>query len=143
MKVKLFKVPNCTNSKKLVQSPVSSGGFLFILLFFCPFQSEHQTHQEVLNSVCKGKIICVKCECKSKQPIVTQMKIKSIVQPALNNKVRTGDPWVAQRFSSCLWPRARSWSPGIESNVRLPAWSLLLFLPVSLPPPSSMSIINK
>ena len=31
-----------------------------------------------------------------------------------------GDPWVAQWFSACLWPRARSWRPGIESHVRLP-----------------------
>ena len=27
------------------------------------------------------------------------------------------DPWIAQRFSACLWPRARSWRPGIESHV--------------------------
>ena len=40
---------------------------------------------------------------------------------------------VAQRSSICLRPRAWSWSPGIESHVRLPAWSLLLPLPVSLP----------
>ena len=26
------------------------------------------------------------------------------------------DPWVAQRFGACLWPRARSWRPGIESH---------------------------
>ena len=43
------------------------------------------------------------------------------------------DPWVAQRFDPCLWSRARSWSPGIESRVGLPAWSLLLPPPVSLP----------
>ena len=43
------------------------------------------------------------------------------------------DPWVAQRFGACLWPGARSWRPGIESHVGLPAWSLLLPLPVSLP----------
>ena len=30
------------------------------------------------------------------------------------------DPWVAQRFGACLWPRARSWRPRIESHVRLP-----------------------
>ena len=29
------------------------------------------------------------------------------------------DPWVAQRFGACLWPRARSWRPGIESHVGL------------------------
>ena len=43
------------------------------------------------------------------------------------------DPWVDQRFGACLWPRACCWSPGVESHVRLPAWSLLLPLPVSLP----------
>ena len=51
------------------------------------------------------------------------------------------DPWVVQRFSACLWPRAQSWRPGIESHVRLPAGSLLLPLPVSLP--LSVSLINK
>ena len=55
-----------------------------------------------------------------------------------------GDPWVAQRFGACLWPRAQSRSPGIESHVRLPTWSLLLPLPVSLPlSPLSMTIMNK
>ena len=52
-----------------------------------------------------------------------------------------GDPWGAQRFSACLWPRARSWSPGIESQVGLPAWSPLLPPPVSLPLSLSLSII--
>ena len=33
---------------------------------------------------------------------------------------REGDPWVVQRFRACLWPRARSWSPGIESRDRVP-----------------------
>ena len=61
-------------------------------------------------------------------------------------KIHIGDPWVAQRFAACLWPRARSWRPGIESHVRLPgAWSLLLPLPVSLPLSLSLSltIVNK
>ena len=31
-----------------------------------------------------------------------------------------GDLWVAQWFGACLWPRARSWRPGIESHIRLP-----------------------
>ena len=42
------------------------------------------------------------------------------------------DPWIAQRFSACLWPRARSWRPGIESHVGLLVWNLLLPPPVSL-----------
>ena len=44
-----------------------------------------------------------------------------------------GDPWVAQQFSACLRPRVWSWRPGIKSHIRLPAWNLLLPLPVSLP----------
>ena len=51
------------------------------------------------------------------------------------------DPWVAQQFGACLWPRARPWSPGIESRVGLLAWSLLLPVAVSLP--LSLSIMNK
>ena len=43
------------------------------------------------------------------------------------------DDWVAQWLCASLRPRAWSWSPGIESHVGLPAWSLLLPLPVSLP----------
>ena len=55
------------------------------------------------------------------------------------------DPWVVQRFGACLWPRARSWRPGIESHVGLPVhgacFSLLLCLCLSLS--LSLSIINK
>ena len=56
-------------------------------------------------------------------------------------KVLPWDPWVAQRFSACFRPRAWSWSPRIESCVGLPAWSLHLPLPGSLP--LSLSWINK
>ena len=46
------------------------------------------------------------------------------------------DPWVAQQFSACLWPRARSWRPGIESHLRFPVhgacFSLWLCLCLSL-----------
>ena len=41
-------------------------------------------------------------------------------------KAELWDPWLAQRLSTCLRPR-------IESHVGLPAWGLLLPLPVSLP----------
>ena len=41
--------------------------------------------------------------------------------------------WVAQQLSLCLWLREWSWSPRIESHIGLPAWSLLLPLPISLP----------
>ena len=46
------------------------------------------------------------------------------------------DPWVAQRFGACLWPRARSWRPGIESHIGFPVhgacFSLCLCLCLSL-----------
>ncbi|CAD7681896.1 unnamed protein product [Nyctereutes procyonoides] len=46
------------------------------------------------------------------------------------------DPWVAQRFGACLWPRARSWRPRIESHIGLPVqgacFSLCLCLCASL-----------
>ena len=41
--------------------------------------------------------------------------------------------WVAQWLSVCLWLRAWSQGPGIESHIRLPTWSLLLPLLMSLP----------
>ena len=50
-------------------------------------------------------------------------------------KQNTWDPWVAQRFGTCLWPRAWSRRPGIESHVGLPVHGACfsLSLPVSLP----------
>ncbi|CAD7683628.1 unnamed protein product [Nyctereutes procyonoides] len=42
------------------------------------------------------------------------------------------DPWVAQRFGACLWPRARSWRPGIESHVGLPVHGACFCLSLSL-----------
>ena len=54
-----------------------------------------------------------------------------------------GDPWVAQQFGACLHPRVGSWSPRIESHIRLSAWSLLCPLPVSLPLFLSASLMNK
>ena len=57
---------------------------------------------------------------------------KCVILTKLSRKPPTGNPWVAQWFGTCLWPRARSWSPGIESRFGLPAWSLLLPLPVFL-----------
>ena len=44
----------------------------------------------------------------------------------------SGDPLVAQWFRVCLQPRPCSWSPKFEYLVKLPAWCLLLPLPVSL-----------
>ena len=56
-----------------------------------------------------------------------------------------GDPWVAQQFSACLWPRARSWRPRIESHVGLPVhgacFSLCLCLCLSLS--LCVTVINK
>ena len=57
------------------------------------------------------------------------------------SKIGDWDPWMAQRFGSCLWPRARSWGPWIESHVALLARSLLLPPPMSLP--LSFSVYRK
>ena len=59
--------------------------------------------------------------------------IKSLQEEkALLEMLSLGDPWVVQRFSARLWPRAQSWNPRMESRVGLPAWSLLPPPPVSL-----------
>ena len=42
----------------------------------------------------------------------------SFIQENIRNSER-GYPWVAQRFGAYLWPRARSWSPGVEFRVGL------------------------
>ncbi|CAD7684560.1 unnamed protein product [Nyctereutes procyonoides] len=61
---------------------------------------------------------------------------------SFHTTVLIGDPWVAQRFGACLWHRARSWRPGIESHVGLPmhgaCFSLCLCLCLSV----SVTIIN-
>ena len=49
--------------------------------------------------------------------------------------------WMAQWLSLCLPLRSWSWSPVIKSHIRVPAGSLLLPLPVSLP--LSVSLMNK
>ena len=59
----------------------------------------------------------------------------------LNKKI--GDPWVAQGLSVCLWSRAWLQGPGFESQIGLPAWSLLLSHLVSLPLSLSVSLMNK
>ena len=53
-----------------------------------------------------------------------------------------GDTGVAQWLRVCLWLRSWSpWGPGIKSHNGLPAWSLLLPLPMSLP--LYVSLMNK
>ena len=44
-----------------------------------------------------------------------------------------GAPWFGAYLCSGHDPGVLGWSPGIESHVGLPAWSLLHPLPVSLP----------
>ena len=62
---------------------------------------------------------------------------------ALEMKLR--DPWVAQRFGACLWPRARYWRPGIESHVGLPVHGAYFSLCLCLCLSTSLlvTIINK
>ena len=50
----------------------------------------------------------------------TLLGLRTFACDLLVIKTSPRDPWVAQRFGTCLWPRARSWRPGIESHVRLP-----------------------
>uniref|UniRef100_A0A8C0SQ00 CSD domain-containing protein n=1 Tax=Canis lupus familiaris TaxID=9615 RepID=A0A8C0SQ00_CANLF len=54
-----------------------------------------------------------------------------------------GDPWVAQRFGACLWPRARSWRPGIESHVGLPVHGACFSLCLCLYPSLSLCDYHK
>ena len=60
-------------------------------------------------------------------------------------KGETGAARVAQRFSADFSPGCDPGDPrqGIESHVRLLAWSLLLPLPVSLPLSLCVSLMNK
>ena len=67
------------------------------------------------------------------QSIGSILQVVSLEYALSVEKRDLGDPWVAQRFGACLWPRMRFWSLGIEYHVGLPAWSLLLPPPVSLP----------
>ena len=62
-----------------------------------------------------------------------------------SKRIEARDPWVAQQFSACLWPRARSWRPGIESHVRLPVYGACFSLCLCLCPSLSLcaTIINK
>uniref|UniRef100_A0A8C0YXG8 Reverse transcriptase domain-containing protein n=1 Tax=Canis lupus familiaris TaxID=9615 RepID=A0A8C0YXG8_CANLF len=52
------------------------------------------------------------------------------------------DPWVAQRFGACLWPRAQSWRPGIESHVRLPVHGACFSLCLCVCPSLSLSLCD-
>ena len=69
-------------------------------------------------------------------PTIQTHTAGDLLEGSLYIKRTTGDPWVAQQFGACLWPRARSWRPRIESHVGLPvhgAWfSLCLCLCLSL-----------
>ena len=56
---------------------------------------------------------------------------------------RAKGTWVAQWLSICLWLRAWTQGPGMESCIRLCAGSLLLPLPRSLPLSPCLSWINK
>ena len=35
-------------------------------------------------------------------------KMFKMFEKVVHRKENSGDPWLAQRFSACLWPRARS-----------------------------------
>ena len=86
-----------------------------------------------------GRYWAKRKQCCSKY---TSRPLPHCYKPSLFYKIEThylyeitvlGDPWVAQWFGTCFWPRGQSWGPGIGSRIGLPGWSLLLPLPVSLP----------
>ncbi|XP_048970165.1 protein HEATR9 isoform X2 [Canis lupus dingo] len=74
---------------------------------------------------------------KSDSPHQSQQSISSI------KKKEPRDPWVAQRFSACLWPRVRSWRPGIESHVGLPVHGACFSLCLCLCPTPSVCDYHK
>ena len=79
----------------------------------------------------------------AKKMNVAKLHLRTNLQ--IQIKIQTRDPWVAQRFGACLWPRARPWRLGIQSHVGLPVhgacFSLCLCLCLSLS--QSVTIMNK
>ena len=69
-------------------------------------------------------------------PLLTSLPPTTISLFPIIKSLYFGDPWVALRFGACLWPRARSWKPGIESHIGLlvhgACFSLCLCLCLSL-----------
>ena len=63
--------------------------------------------------------------------------------PYIYPKLFPRNPWVAQRFGACLWPRVRSWNPGIESRIRLPGEPASPSACVSASLSLCVSIMNK
>ena len=87
----------------------------------------------IVGTETERKKVCRKLEkCSNSKGNIWQ---KPWEQWSLKKQV-IGDPWVAQRFGACLWPRARSWRPRIESHIGLPVhgacFSLCLCLCLSL-----------
>ena len=81
----------------------------------------HNNQRQCLNFVCPW--------------LEKNMHTNTLLQTIVNISIRmivTGDTWVAQQLSICLWLTG-SRSARIESHIRFPAWSLLLPLPMSLP----------
>ena len=70
---------------------------------------------------------------------INKCTLLHIPQQSFKTQVRASR--VAQWFGFTFGPEVWSWKPGIESYIRLPAWSLLLSLPVSLS--LCLSWINK
>ena len=80
--------------------------------------------------------VCYHCgsqESSKSNHLKNQMQTGSKNQKTNLKEEEIGDVWVAQRLSVCL--QLRAWSPSsrIESHIRLPAWSPLLPLSMSLP----------
>ena len=89
---------------------------------------------------CPKTFLLMNLNCVQKYFAINEQENLDWIEPH-NASVYFRSACRAQWLSICPWPGARSWRPGIESPIGLPAWSLLLPLPVSLP--LSVSLMNE
>ena len=76
-------------------------------------------------------------------PLHDQISLSSYLCDLTEKDDLLGAPGWLSGLAPAFGPGHDSWSPRIESRVGLPAWSLLLPLPVSLPLSFSVSLMNK
>ena len=83
------------------------------------------------------------CERRERKDRRTQGPLKQMPSHSTEEEQRKARIWdrVAQQFSTAFSPGPDSGDPGSTSHIGLPAWSLLLPLPVSLT--LSVSLMNK
>ena len=114
------------------------GGLCTLLLLWLLLLSIYYSSWELHLGKRKGRKEVTRC-ISSKSPAHKEPKSNHLSRCywniQINQVLRIGSQaaTVAQQFSVTFSPGVWSWRPWIESHVRLPAWSLLLPLPVSLP----------